>query len=1196
MVTLILVKNPFSPQDGREVTHIEAEGTLADLLEAHKMENVDLRATVNGYSVDETTKIKDGDFVVIYPEIAKGGGKGGKGILGILAAVVLSVVSFGVGSLLAQGGGAFFTLGGATMGAASYIAMAAVMFLGSTLIGRFMGQKVDTGSYSGEQQDPTYSWGSVRTMEGQNNPISLTFGKVKSGGQTIGKFVQSEDNNEYLNWLVAAGEGPLTFSEIKLNDQDIGTFENVTYWTRPGTNDQSVIPNFNDTFFAAGLSYKLSLNAARQNKAQGTATNGLIVTITFPSGLYYTNDDGSTRETWVEVQLQYRLVGGNWVTWGSFRISANTTSAYRKEFRTDNLTQGEYEVKVTLTGAEGTTNRIRNDAYWTELTSIVYDDFVYPCTALIGIRALATDQLNGTPSLTFLKECSYVWVWTGSVYVQKSANNPAWASYGLLHQARQLLNINTGATVMEVRGVPAERMRYGDFAAWAEWCDRTGYQLRVNIEINVSGEMLDVVNQKIAPIGRGMVVRFGTKYGCIYDHVQDPVQMFGMGNIIAGSFSEEFLKISDRANCVEITFTNKDADYERDILTVYGDTYDSDGYAKTAQLTMDGITDYQQAYREGVYQLMCNKYQLRTVSFEADIDSIACTVGDVVLVAHDVPKWANSGRIEAVSKKMIDLPIYVEDLTKSYRLQYRTQKDNIYTIACEIIETSEEKGMTTVLLAQEYSEDDPPQAGDVFDLAIANVGSKPFVIKSITRAQNFRRRITALEYAEALYDESYEIPPIQYAVRAVAAAQNVTDLSASQRQYTDAFGVKHGIMAVSWKRPSNGGRFSVLISKDRNKWDVMVSGTGNTSAEFNVEAKTGYFVKVITVLGVTQSSGAVTGLIPAGVDEPPPAVTRINVEHLASGIRRFWWEFEYPSPDDIAGFRFKYTQANILSWERGIPVQEGLVTSQPFETQTIRQGSHAIMVKAVDNIGQESKDFAYCLMDMGDLLEENVLYKKDFSENDWEDVTHDGVLNAGAIESDGESLMWQNPDDPRWNEPEDGAWSAVFKPLTAVMQFTAPASGQFWIKSNIIGPGVIYYNKAHTETVNGQTVTEWDIEKQWSDRVLVTAGDTIKIKVVGLTDSNKRTRIESLIAYIDVPDIEEHFEDLQISADGTELPIKTPDYYTTAVRLDAVQNSNAAKVKYLSRNPCVIQLLNSEGTAVAGTADITWQGFRKEIL
>ena len=1045
MVTLVLVKNPFSPQDGREIRHIEAGGSLADLLEENRIEGVDLQATVNGYSVDENTVIKDEDFVVIYPVIEKGG-KGGKSILGIVAAIALSVVSFGIAS-----GGWLAGLGKAFAAGAwgAYAAATAVMFLGSALIGRLSGQKTDLGGYESENSKATYSWAGVQTMEGQNNPIALTYGKVKSGGQTIAKFVDIDDNDECLNWLVACGEGELVITDIKLNDNDIDNFDDADFELRKGTNDQSVITNFNNTYFTKNVSYKLD-NTWVTDTANGTDTRGLRFEVEFPNGLCHISDSGKVENATVNLDIEYRKVttdandnvtygawtnlfkelasnsygvtlaknvaagsytmkiqclwdddedgyrswfynvrisigsysgtirkkdiGSKVVTVGAFRvdtdkwsdslvssvkngndktatltvsngsgngiITAARNSALRKQFTVNHIPGGEYEVRVKVSYRQyaETNTQASSTCYLTAITSIIYDDFTYPCTALLGISAVATDQLNGSPSLSFLKERTYVYVWNGSSYVKKRADNPAWASYDLLHQARRLKNINTGNWEYEVRGAPADRIRYSDFAAWANWCNEK--DLTVNIEINTSGEVLEVINQRIAPIGRGMVVRFGTRYGCIYDHVQQPVQMFNMGNILAGSFSEEFLKVADRANCVEVTFTNADADYQRDVLTIYGSTFDSDGYAKTAQLTMDGITDYKQAYREGKYHLMCNRYQLRTVSFEAGIDAIACTVGDVILVSHDVPKWANSGRIESVDDLTMVLPVYISDTTKSYRIQYRTVKDNLYTIPCNIIETSSD-GWTTIGLVSEYPESDPPQAGDVFDLAIANIGSKPFVVKSITRAQDFTRRITGIEYAEALFEENYEIPPIQYATKAVGKARNVTGLSAKQFQYTDENRVRHGMMSVSWKRASGGGRYNVLISTDKKKWSNATE-TANTFAEFNVKAKTDYYVKVITVLGISQSLGVVTGLIPCGQDTPPKAVTGLS--YKVDPADRTKAEVTWNANTDIDLRNYK------------VAVSDGKTYTTASNIITIISSAErpTVTVYAVDNAGNQS--------------------------------------------------------------------------------------------------------------------------------------------------------------------------------------------------------------------------------------------------
>ena len=879
MVTLVLVKNPFSPQDGREIRHIEAGGSLADLLEENRIEGVDLQATVNGYSVNENTVVKDEDFVVIYPVIGKGG-KGGKGILGIVAAIALSVVSFGIasGGWLASSG--FFAAG--HLGA--YMAAAAVMFLGSSLMGRLMGQNTDLGAFDADNE-PTYSWSGVQTMEGQNNAISLTYGKVKSGGQTIGKFVSSENDEEYLNWLVACGEGELTITDIKLNENPVGNYENVTCEIRSGTNDQSVIPYFNDTYFTKNLSYHMiQENTWYTDTAQGTATDGLIFKIELPNGLYHGNDKGGFDSSYVEVQMQYKPASASaWTTLDNARITGSSNKAIRKEYRVDNIPSGTYDVRARVTSFQhNNATRDMHEIYWTGITSIVYDDFIYPCQALIGIRAKATDQLSGNPTLTFLKERESVWVYNphSTAYEEQDADNPAWACYDFIHQARKLKNIHTNDMEIEVRGAAKELLRYDDFSEWAEWCREKNY--KVNIEINTAGEVLEMVNQKIAPVGHGLVVRFGTKYGCIYDHVQTPVQMFGMGNIISGTFQEEFLKVSDRANCVEITFTNKDAGYERDVLTIYGDTYDTDGYVKTAQMTFDGIVDYQQAYREGKYQLYTNRYLLRTVSFEAGIDAIACTVGDVVLVSHDVPRWANSGRIHSVSNKRFVLPIEVEDLGQSYRIQWRTQNDTLYVRACTIVSSTD--GWTTINISGTIPSTDKPQAGDVFDLAVASTGSKPFVVKSITRAQDFTRRITCLEYNENIFNENYDVPVINYSTWK-GEPQNVTGLVAGITQSRNTFGEKVGKLWCSWNIPDNGETYTVLLSTDGTIWKVGKSGITENNCEINVLPDTTYYVKVITVLGVNQSTGTQFGPVYPTGEGALPIVTNLTGYTRYRGVK-----------------------------------------------------------------------------------------------------------------------------------------------------------------------------------------------------------------------------------------------------------------------------------------------------------------------
>ena len=116
--------------------------------------------------------------------------------------------------------------------------------------------------------------------------------------------------------------------------------------------------------------------------------------------------------------------------------------------------------------------------------------------------------------------------------------------------------------------------------------------------------------------------------------------------------------------------------------------------------------------------------------------------------------------------------------------------------------------------------------------------------------------------------------------------------------------------------------------------------------------------------------------------------------------------------------------------------------------------------------------------------------------------------------------------------------------------------------------------------------------------VMVNGGEPVLIRVVGLNDENRQTKIKALTAIVDVPDEMEHFNDLQVPTSGLTLPVSVPNYYTTAVRIDAIQNTgtNPVMVQIVSRTPCVIKLLNASGTVVAGTVDVTWQGYRRNFV
>lgn len=860
MVKVIFVKNPFSPSRERAVKLSEATNKplsfyidefVNQLPKNEAYIEIDGRKVPAEYIDTCNEIVKPNSLIVVMPKIAKGGGKS---LLGLVAVIALSVVSFGVGGLAATGtwGAAIGTWGaGAVWG---YMAAAAVMFLGGSLISKFMAPKIDTGKY--QTEDPTYSWNGVQTMDAQGNGIAITYGKVKSGGQSLQKFTSNDGDDQYFNWLVSAGEGPLTISDIKLNDNPIGNYESVSYQIREGSNNQDIISGFGDTFVNKSVSYEVNNDEWRTDEVDSNVAQGIVIELECSQGLYHANDNGSLGTAWIKVTAQYALSGSNnWVTFvNNEQISGAKSGVVRKQFRVDNLASGKYQVRVTVNSRSANVNSSRDGVkiWWTQCNAIIYDDFSYPNTALIGIKAKATSQLSGsTPQLTFFKERAKVWVWNpnASAYQEKAANNPAWAAYDFIHGAKRLYNIRTGAYEFIYDGVPKELMLYDQFLAWANNCDTMN--LKINIEIVSVSDFWSIVNQDIAPVGRGLVVQFGTKFGCIYDHASQPVQLFNMGNIVQGSFELSYLGVEDRADVVEVTYFDAANDYEKSTITIYADDYDSiDIPNQPTQLTYNGITSYQQAYREGKYQLYCNKLLQETITFKADVEAISCQVGDQILVSHDVPEWSYSGRIDKVNTDgSVVVGLDIEEITipegETWGIMVRNSTDNTLT-TYTVAEVSGKYGEVRVKATSSIKASE----GDLFSLGRINSIVKPFVVKSLQKSGDLEYTISALEYVEGVYSEDYTIPEPNYSL-ALKTLTPATNLKVSENLHAEDSGELLKTVYLTWQ---GNGLANIYVSIDGGETFYLAGQSEGNSATIEISPTVDYIVKVCTTNGSIETT------------------------------------------------------------------------------------------------------------------------------------------------------------------------------------------------------------------------------------------------------------------------------------------------------------------------------------------------------
>ena len=365
-------------------------------------------------------------------------------------------------------------------------------------------------------------------------------------------------------------------------------------------------------------------------------------------------------------------------------ISDRKTSAVRRTFRRNGLAHGVYDIYVEKMTPDQNSTKYGDEVYLAAVREVLNDDFEYPRRVLVGIRALASDQLSGSLRFSCRCEGAIIRVYDGANWGVAYSNNDAWACFDALTQPVFDNNWN----VVRYDGVDPSRLDIPKFYEWAQECDAlvpngsggTEKKFTFDGSFDTEGTLWDAV-LRIGQAGRATPVWTGSNLTLAIDKAASPVALFTVGNIGIDSFKAPFLPLANRASEIEIDFLNQDQNLERDTFPVYDP--DLDGIEKVT-MNLLGVIRPSEAWRAAKYRLNCNKYLKRSAEIEVDADALACTIGDVVNVAHDVPQWGYSGRIVSARTEAGNLKITLDrevtvEAGKIYEIQYRLNDDTLVT-------------------------------------------------------------------------------------------------------------------------------------------------------------------------------------------------------------------------------------------------------------------------------------------------------------------------------------------------------------------------------------------------------------------------------------------------------------------------------------------------------------------------------------
>ncbi len=374
-----------------------------------------------------------------------------------------------------------------------------------------------------------------------------------------------------------------------------------------------------------------------------------------------------------DFEAEYQVSGSNtWVpfpfspmtiTNGSTRIVRETFSAY--------LDQPALKVRVRRTTIESTDANQVAELEFTRAKLFRDDTGLYPSQHREALTIRATGQLNGqVDRLSALVEMK-CWVWTSNqpwdgsmpgtgngAWIWQASVNPGflylyYARGGFLNATAAPSHLGLAGWLDEPNPTNGERIfgaglansdiDYGTLIAWAQWC--AAQNLECYMSVTEVKSVFTVLNT-IAAAGRARMSWAPGKLSVWWEAAGQPsMAAFGASNIVAGTFKIAY-DTDESVDGFVMSYTRVDDDYQPDEVraTLPGVTQPVNWQSVEAAFSMPRS----QAQRLVNLLAAAKHYFRRSISWESTAFGLTVATGDVIQLAHDLTRWAYSGRLIAI--------------------------------------------------------------------------------------------------------------------------------------------------------------------------------------------------------------------------------------------------------------------------------------------------------------------------------------------------------------------------------------------------------------------------------------------------------------------------------------------------------------------------------------------------------------------
>lgn len=453
------------------------------------------------------------------------------------------------------------------------------------------------------------------------------------------------------------------YGESSLSVTTMGGYADVD--VSPGSFDQQPFESVDGTWASLSVNKTLDEDWFVFSTTRKAYPDRIALQLEFPYGLYATNSGtGEVESKSVKVAAQRRTVAddgttGPWVNFNSdfssgyMTITGQTTSAKKVYVESPSLGGGasHYQVRVKFYENPGPTSDNAVECIWNGLDEGW--DFLpaYVRSATASMKLLATKALSGSPPKFEIKASRGVvniWNPITSLWEEKDATNPAWATWDVLVRPRFDDSVATGNFSTNTIGALVRenfdhgRMIYSEFAEWAQFCEEEG--ITISMYFDGSMTVRDAI-EYILEVGRASLISRGNLFGVAIDRklpTRDendapvPSFIFDESNVVANSYKVSYRPTADLPNAVEVTFFDRDREWQRFTVIARDDQAElADVEPKTVSITLHACDRRDVAEKHAEYVLGKSMIK-RVFEWTGDMDSIPLDIGDVVRVYDDL--------------------------------------------------------------------------------------------------------------------------------------------------------------------------------------------------------------------------------------------------------------------------------------------------------------------------------------------------------------------------------------------------------------------------------------------------------------------------------------------------------------------------------------------------------------------------------